>query len=113
MVSFNMINFIIFDFHEKHYLTCQALPNFYNLIKGENYCLTPQCVTVASAIINAMDHSVDPCTDFYEYSCGGWVKSNPLPDGKSIWGTFGKLWQENQLIMKNVLGIHFISFYII
>lgn len=23
--------------------------------------------------------------------------------GKSIWGAFGKLWQENQLAMKNVL----------
>ncbi|XP_022241235.1 endothelin-converting enzyme homolog isoform X2 [Limulus polyphemus] len=67
------------------------------------YCVTPACVTVASAIINAMDHTVDPCDDFYQYSCGGWIKSNPLPDGKSIWGTFGKLWQENQLVIKNVL----------
>ncbi|CAN7986084.1 unnamed protein product, partial [Ixodes hexagonus] len=67
------------------------------------YCVTPACVTVASSILNAMDHEMDPCEDFYQYACGGWIKSNPLPDGKSIWGTFGKLWQENQLVMKNVL----------
>lgn len=67
------------------------------------YCLTPACITVASAIINAIDRQVDPCQDFYQYTCGGWIKDNPLPDGKSIWGTFGKLWQENQLVMKNVL----------
>lgn len=67
------------------------------------YCVTPACVTVASSILNAMDHDVDPCEDFYQYACGGWIKANPLPDGKSIWGTFGKLWQENQLVMKNVL----------
>ncbi|XP_054713276.1 endothelin-converting enzyme homolog isoform X1 [Uloborus diversus] len=67
------------------------------------YCVTPACVTVAAAILNAMDHTAEPCTDFYQYSCGGWIKSNPLPDEKSIWGTFGKLWQENQIVMKNVL----------
>lgn len=67
------------------------------------YCVTPACVTVAAAVLNAMDQSVDPCTDFYQYACGGWIRSNPLPDDKSIWGTFGKLWQENQIVMKNVL----------
>lgn len=38
------------------------------------------------------------------YACGEWIKSNPLPDGKSNWGTFGKLWQDNQSIMRAVLG---------
>ncbi|OQR72212.1 endothelin-converting enzyme 2-like [Tropilaelaps mercedesae] len=66
-------------------------------------CLAPECVTVASAIISSMNHKVNPCDDFYEFACGGWVKQNPLPDGKSIWSTFGKLWQENQLVMKNIL----------
>lgn len=66
-------------------------------------CLTQACVTVAAALLNAMDHHVDPCQDFYRYACGGWIKSNPIPEGKSIWGTFGKLWQENQLVMRNVL----------
>ena len=43
------------------------------------------------------------CTD-QMYSCGDWIKSNPLPDGKSNWGTFSKLWQDNQAIMRSVLG---------
>lgn len=67
------------------------------------FCLTPACVTVASAIINAMDHTVNPCDDFYQYSCGGWIKSNPLPEGNLIWGAFAKLWEKNQLILKNIL----------
>ena len=29
--------------------------------------------------LNDMDKSVDPCVDFYTYSCGGWQKKNPIP----------------------------------
>ncbi|XP_034180003.1 M13 family metallopeptidase neprilysin 3 isoform X2 [Osmia lignaria lignaria] len=66
-------------------------------------CLTEHCVTVAAAIINSIDRTVDPCDDFYEFACGGWIKRNPIPDGNSMWGTFGKLEQDNQLVVKNVL----------
>jgi putative endopeptidase len=26
-----------------------------------------------------IDKSVDPCDNFYRYSCNGWFKHNPLP----------------------------------
>lgn len=32
-----------------------------------------------------------------------WIKNNPIPDGKSSWGTFSNIEQRNQLIIKNIL----------
>ncbi|XP_053171150.1 endothelin-converting enzyme 1 [Scomber japonicus] len=66
-------------------------------------CLTEPCITVASTIMGALDRSVDPCHDFYNFACGGWVKNNPLPEGKSRWGPFSNLWEHNMLVMKHLL----------
>ncbi|XP_047439160.1 endothelin-converting enzyme 1 isoform X1 [Mugil cephalus] len=66
-------------------------------------CLTEPCITVASAVMGALDRSVDPCHDFYNFACGGWVKKNPLPEGKSRWGPFSNLWEHNMLAMKHLL----------
>jgi len=43
----------------------------------------------------AMDKSVDPCVDFYAYSCGGWIKENPIPPDQAHWSVYGKLADEN------------------
>ncbi|XP_015268057.1 PREDICTED: endothelin-converting enzyme 1 [Gekko japonicus] len=66
-------------------------------------CLTESCVLVTSAILSSLDQTVDPCEDFFHYACGGWIKTNPLPDGHSRWGTFNKLWEQNQAVMKHLL----------
>ncbi|KAK7794358.1 hypothetical protein R5R35_007241 [Gryllus longicercus] len=69
----------------------------------DQLCLTVPCLKAAVSMVDSRNPNVNPCEDFYEYACGGWAKANPIPDGKSMWGTFGKLEQQNQLVVKNVL----------
>ena len=50
-----------------------------------------------------MDRSVDPCVDFYAYSCNGWRARNPIPPDKSRWSVYGKLYNENQQFLWGLL----------
>ena len=50
-----------------------------------------------------MDRSVDPCVDFYSYSCGGWQKKNPIPPDQTSWSVYGKLYQDNLQYLRGIL----------
>jgi len=53
--------------------------------------------------LKSMDRNADPCADFYQYSCGGWMKNNPIPADKSGWSVYGKLSRENEQFLWGVL----------
>jgi putative endopeptidase len=42
-----------------------------------------------------LDRSVDPCVDFYTFSCGKWLEKNPIPPDQTRWAVYAKLHQEN------------------
>ena len=53
--------------------------------------------------VSSMDKTVDPCMDFYTYSCGGWIKNNPIPADQSNWSTYGKLEDDNRAQLRTIL----------
>jgi putative endopeptidase len=48
---------------------------------------------------NLVDKSLDPCNDFYKYSCNKWLTANPMPADQVFWGTGSglQIWNENIL----------------
>jgi len=53
--------------------------------------------------VSSMDTSVDPCVDFFAYSCGGWLKKNPIPPDQSSWDTYSKMQDENRGRLRAIL----------
>ncbi|CAH2060687.1 unnamed protein product, partial [Iphiclides podalirius] len=66
-------------------------------------CMSGTCIYTASEVLQALDTRQNPCDDFYEFACGGWVRNNPIPEGKSSWGIFSKIELQNQLTIRYAL----------
>jgi endothelin-converting enzyme/putative endopeptidase len=53
--------------------------------------------------LDQLDQSVDPCTNFYAYTCKKWIAANPIPADEAFWGPDGKLQLWNESVLREVL----------
>ncbi|MDE3063444.1 MAG: M13 family peptidase, partial [Acidobacteriota bacterium] len=52
-----------------------------------------------------IDTSVNPCENFYRFSCNGWLKRNPLPPDQAEYGRFTELYEINRLHLRQILEL--------
>ncbi|XP_031652768.1 neprilysin-like isoform X1 [Oncorhynchus kisutch] len=70
---------------------------------SDGVCTTADCTQSASRLLENMDANVDPCDNFYQYACGGWLKKNVIPETSSRYSTFDILRDELEVVLKGVL----------
>src|SRR4051812_13394082 len=61
--------------------------------------------TLAESGIEAswMDPTIDPCTDYFAYACGGFVKTTQIPPDRASWGTTSAIEKVNEDYLRGVL----------
>lgn len=50
---------------------------------GPVTCVTEECTYSAARIIAAIDTSIKPCDDFYQFTCGNFIKNTIIPEDES------------------------------
>jgi len=59
---------------------------------------------VAASVLATMDRSVDPCQDFYQYACGGWLRDTKLPPDRPRLGRgFAAVEDRNRVVLRDIL----------
>src|SRR4051812_9733718 len=53
--------------------------------------------------IDALDRKIDPCTDFYQFACGGWIAKNPVPADRRSYGRFTEVLERNFTVLRRIL----------
>jgi len=57
----------------------------------------------SSVQIDALDRRIDPCSDFYQFACGGWMAKNPVPADRRSFGRFTEVEERNFTILRRIL----------
>ncbi|XP_035220970.1 endothelin-converting enzyme 2-like [Stegodyphus dumicola] len=71
----------------------------------KNECRTFECLNTAAAVVSRSDALVDPCDDFWDYSCNGWMARNPLPKNRGSYSVSDQLKEEIYSRVRHIIDL--------
>ncbi|KAM5160835.1 membrane metallo-endopeptidase-like 1 [Callospermophilus lateralis] len=90
-------------FSQEETTTVKRKPRAIKESSPSEVCTTSGCVMAAARILRNMDPTKEPCDDFYQYACGGWLRRHVIPETSSRYSVFDILRDELEVILKGVL----------
>ena len=66
-------------------------------------CKDKKCRMISKKILENMNSKANPCEDFYNYACGGWIKKHEIPKGKDEYSAIVELSERNDKRLKKLL----------
>ena len=73
-----------------------------SVVEGQE--VTAQPMASRSGIdLTSLDRAANPCEDFYQFACGGWISQHPAPPDQPHYGRFDELQDRNNEILRDIL----------
>ncbi|GIX98639.1 endothelin-converting enzyme 2 [Caerostris darwini] len=68
-------------------------------------CRTSECLVTAAAVVERSDTSVNPCNDFWAFSCNGWKTRNSLPRNRGSFSVSDQLKQNTNMKIRQLIDL--------
>lgn len=94
--------FLAKEVKKKQQQTVQGRPSPSNTTP-KDHCYTAECLKIAADFTRNLNKSVNPCDNFYQYSCGSWKKDHPIPPSRTMYDAFTVLDEQNFRKLRDIL----------
>jgi len=89
----------------------RLLPVFFLLASLAGFSQAPSTAPNTHEALPKLQHlsadqvnpQVDPCTDFYQYTCSKFFAANPIPPDRASWGVIGPLSKWNEITLRQLM----------
>jgi len=86
----------------KHAAVCLSLVTALGC--GTGWLRPPAPSVQSGADPEALDRSINPCDDFYQFACGGWASRTSIPPDRPAWSrSFSEITERNLAILRESL----------
>lgn len=65
-----------------------------NADKLKSTCQSPECIATAADVLDTLDQNVDPCSNFYNFACGGLINGTLLSDEMMTLNQYAKVYHK-------------------